>query len=625
MNVLRSIFFRYWIVWFSIGLFSISIFALQLIPFTVSPDSFSSNDTGIFIPLVLNADDGGGGSDGGCCGGGGDSGSGAGGGDTGGGGVDQGSQGGFVPYQPVPQCPSGYSGTYPNCVPPPQCPAGYTGTYPNCFPPQVRPAGVLDAADCVALEGWAVDLNTPSQSISVHVYFDGPSGPGTVFGGAILADQSRPDVNAHLGITGNHGFRFLIPAQFKTGQAQTVRVYAIDSEIANTNNTLTSGSPKTFETSNCVPPPQCPAGHTGTYPNCVPPQCPAGQTGTYPNCVTPQCPTGYTGTYPNCVPPQCPTGYTGTYPNCVPPPCPAGYTGTYPNCVPPPTSSTGCIQVVKETFNTNNNPMTPVAQFTFRLDGIVQTAYNDSNGNAQFNNVTPGLHTVTEITPSGWTLLSTTPSGGLVNVAAGTQCSTVVFKNKQVIEQSQAPICTLNANPTSISYGGSSTLTWTSQNATSANLSNAGSVGVNGSMTVNPQTTTSYILTVYNPQGQYAICNATINVNSTPYYPPPVYQPPVYQPPTYQPPVYQPPVYQPPLYQLPTYQQPIVYPPSTQYSSIPLSSIPYTGHSNPAGNIIFFSLVVAGALSGAYLLLYWRGGARNLLHDLGVLQSPSLA
>jgi hypothetical protein len=48
-----------------------------------------------------------------------------------------------------PACPTGYSGTYPNCVAPTpsgcgagtlndtcSCPSGYTGTYPNCTPPE---------------------------------------------------------------------------------------------------------------------------------------------------------------------------------------------------------------------------------------------------------------------------------------------------------------------------------------------------------------------------------------------------------------------------------------------------------------------------------------------------------
>ncbi|WP_419910363.1 hypothetical protein [Candidatus Poriferisodalis sp.] len=89
----------------------------------------------------------------------------------------------------------------------------------------------------------------------------------------------------------------------------------------------TSGTPP-----NCVPD-VCPAGQTGTPPNCVPDVCPAGQTGTPPNCVPDVCPAGQTGTPPNCVPDVCPAGQTGTPPNCVPDVCPAGQTGTPPNCV----------------------------------------------------------------------------------------------------------------------------------------------------------------------------------------------------------------------------------------------------------------------------------------------------
>ncbi|MGI8921090.1 MAG: hypothetical protein ACR2HD_05365 [Solirubrobacteraceae bacterium] len=46
------------------------------------------------------------------------------------------------------------------------------------------------------------------------------------------------------------------------------------------------------------------------------------------------CPAGTTGTPPNCVPTPCPKGTTGIQPNCVPTPCPVGTTGTQPNCVP---------------------------------------------------------------------------------------------------------------------------------------------------------------------------------------------------------------------------------------------------------------------------------------------------
>jgi hypothetical protein len=83
----------------------------------------------------------------------------------------------------------------------------------------------------------------------------------------------------------------------------------------------------------------CSDGHGGG-------SCPRGWTPnpTYPKCKGPTggiCPAGYTGTYPNCVGPSgtgpCPTGYTpnSAYPNCKGPTggiCPMHYTGTYPNC-----------------------------------------------------------------------------------------------------------------------------------------------------------------------------------------------------------------------------------------------------------------------------------------------------
>ncbi|MDE0204241.1 MAG: hypothetical protein OXK73_17620 [Rhodospirillaceae bacterium] len=60
------------------------------------------------------------------------------------------------------------------------------------------------------------------------------------------------------------------------------------------------------------PPPQCPAGQTGTPPNCETPppeQCPAGQTGTPPNCSTPE--TEETTSSPQDTPADTPVGGGG--------------------------------------------------------------------------------------------------------------------------------------------------------------------------------------------------------------------------------------------------------------------------------------------------------------------------
>ena len=91
----------------------------------------------------------------------------------------------------------------------------------------------------------------------------------------------------------------------------------------------------------------------------------------------------------------------------------------------------GCIDVIKETFTANGNPLTPVTQFTFELDGGVATTQNDSLGRARFENLTPGAHNVQEVLPAGWELRSVTPPNGDIIVPVGSNCATVTFKNQQ--------------------------------------------------------------------------------------------------------------------------------------------------------------------------------------------------
>lgn len=93
--------------------------------------------------------------------------------------------------------------------------------------------------------------------------------------------------------------------------------------------------------------------------------------------------------------------------------------------------------------------------------------------------------------------------------AAGTsaQCQTTVTVTGST---SGTPSCTIYANPTNVNSGGSTTLTWNSTNATSANLSNQGSVSTSGSQVVYPSGAMTYTLTVYNAQGQSAICTTGV-------------------------------------------------------------------------------------------------------------------
>lgn len=80
-----------------------------------------------------------------------------------------------------------------------------------------------------------------------------------------------------------------------------------------------------YESNGNPPPPTCPAGQTGTPPNCTtppPPTCPAGQTGTPPNCHTPPSP----GPGPNPSPGPNPTPGPNPNPGSNPSPAPSNPT-----------------------------------------------------------------------------------------------------------------------------------------------------------------------------------------------------------------------------------------------------------------------------------------------------------
>ena len=81
------------------------------------------------------------------------------------------------------------------------------------------------------------------------------------------------------------------------------------------------------------PPPNqtCPAGTTGTPPNCLPVPSDNSGTRTQPPTTTTAPPPTTTTAPP---PTKCPAGQTGTPPNCKTPKCADGQTGTPPNCQP---------------------------------------------------------------------------------------------------------------------------------------------------------------------------------------------------------------------------------------------------------------------------------------------------
>jgi peptidoglycan-associated lipoprotein len=79
----------------------------------------------------------------------------------------------------------------------------------------------------------------------------------------------------------------------------------------------------------------------------------------------------------------------------------------------------------------------------------------------------------------------------------------------------QAPTASLTANPVAIQQGQSSTLSWTTQNATEITLEGIGRVGPSGSQLVVPSTSTTYRLTAKGAGGTQE-ATARITVTSPP-------------------------------------------------------------------------------------------------------------
>jgi hypothetical protein len=91
------------------------------------------------------------------------------------------------------------------------------------------------------------------------------------------------------------------------------------------------------------------------------------------------------------------------------------------------------------------------------------------------------------------------------------------FKVK-VADRIPVPTCTISANPSSIIRGSSSTLTFSSANATSGLIDNSiGSVGTSGTRVVSPTISTAYTYTV-SGEGGTTSCSTSVNVNEPAHY-----------------------------------------------------------------------------------------------------------
>jgi len=86
----------------------------------------------------------------------------------------------------------------------------------------------------------------------------------------------------------------------------------------------------------------------------------------------------------------------------------------------------------------------------------------------------------------------------------------------KVNQPTTPPSCMISATPALVNYGSSSTLVWSSNNATSATITELGATGLSGSYIVNNITSNkTYTMTVTGPGGS-TVCSTSINVTSIP-------------------------------------------------------------------------------------------------------------
>ena len=149
------------------------------------------------------------------------------------------------------------------------------------------------------------------------------------------------------------------------------------------------------------------------------------------------------------------------------------------------------VNIVAGTTDTS-----PVLAMAIYVDNVLATKQNVSEINVSIN-MSPGNH---YIVVQEWDQAGNIPKTPI---------------NITVSATNPPPTISFSASPTSISSGGSATLTWNTGNATSVTIDNGiGSVATSGSLSVTPVATTTYTLTATGPGGS-ATATATVSVGST--------------------------------------------------------------------------------------------------------------
>lgn len=316
--------------------------------------------------------------------------------------------------------------------PEPVCPTGTTGTYPNCVTTiDPKPTVTLTATPDSVQSGGSTQISWTTKNATVCTASGGWTGTKATSGSQVISNL-QTTTTFNLSCVGIGGL---------TSVSTDVGVYIVD----------------------YFPDPVCPTGTTGTYPNCV-------------TTINPIPTVSLTAT-PESVQNNQTTALTWTSGNATSCSASGGWTGT---------KATNGVQVISNLQTTTT--------FTLTCTG--------ANGEKVSKSVDVGVYVVDNfpdpICPTGTT--GTYPN-----------CVTTVTPTPK-------PTVTITASPNTVPYGGSTTLSWTSTNATTCVASNSwsGSKNTSGTTTfgiyVNNPTTYSLSCTGL---GGTTTASATVSVASS--------------------------------------------------------------------------------------------------------------
>jgi hypothetical protein len=161
------------------------------------------------------------------------------------------------------------------------------------------------------------------------------------------------------------------------------------------------------------------------------------------------------------------------------------------------------------TFDTRNFTVMPTGGFTQSGTYTITVTSIPMNYFPEGGTYKYGCVVDVTVNQTGWNFGNCSPATATFTV------------NVTVTQADPQPDCTLTANPTRVSRGGSSTLRWTSSGGTSWGFADTTqTIGASGSRTVSPATTTTYYFLVVGPGG-HRTCPVTVVVDDDPPPPPP--------------------------------------------------------------------------------------------------------